>query len=88
MCSDTYPDHQLNVIGHLVSDVQLSTLGFLFDSQQLENLALIHANTSGNLCQPLIGLVTCFINNIHIEELFLVLEQVGTELPELLRGYP
>lgn len=87
MPSDTHPDHQLNVTGHLIAAIQLSIIAFLFDGQQLKNLALIHANTPGNFRQTLIGLVACLINNINIEKLFLVLEQVGTKLPESLWGY-
>lgn len=68
-------DHKLDVIGHLVAGIQLTFIAsLLFDGQQLKDLVLIQANTTGNLCQSLIGLVARFINNTDIKKLFLMLE--------------
>ena len=75
MLSGTYLDHQFDIIGHMVPNVQFSILtGSLWHNQQFKNLVLIHASTSCNSCQPPIGLIACFINNINIEKLLLMLE--------------
>ena len=88
MLSGTYLDHQFDIIGHMVANVQLSILaGSLWNSQQFKNFVLIHTNTSSNFCQPSIGLISCFIDNINIEKLLLVLEQISTKLPEFFWCY-
>lgn len=84
-----YFDHPLNIIGHLVSSVQVAILARLFGNlQQIQNFLLVHANNPGNLGESLIRLIACFIDHADVEELGLPFEEGGTEVPELVGRQP
>lgn len=62
-------------------------LRVLIDLQQFQDLALVDPGLAGDLGQALVRLVPALVGNPRVEELGLLLEQGGAEIPELLRGY-
>lgn len=84
----TYLHHQFDIVGDLISGIQLPVgTWFVADHQHPEDLLLVDSHAPRKLGKPLIGFVACLIDNADIEVVFLVLKQGCTEVPILLGGY-
>lgn len=71
-------DHQLNIVGHLVSHVQTPIVCWrLRDLERVEKLLLVYSYFITQFRQPLIRRVPPLVHDIDIEVFILVLEERG-----------
>lgn len=85
--SGTHLDHPLNVGSDAVTAVCVRlVVGIFIDLEQFQHLALIDPGLASNLGQALVCLIPALVRHTGVEEISLLLEQGGAEVPEFLRG--
>lgn len=68
-------DQQLQVVGDAVTSIKSSIFTRLVrDLQTLIDVLFIEANASGELCQSLVCIIACFMNDVDVEVFCLLIE--------------